>query len=257
MADADAAELLRAAIEISEAAAGIPRRYFHSGVSVEDKPDESPVTIADRETEAFIRQAIEQRFPSHGIFGEEFGRKEGSGDVTWVIDPIDGTKAFISGYPLFGMLLGAMRNGRVAAGVINMPALRECIGGAPGVGATRNGKPIRCRTLPIAEATIFINGGDRMLAQKPDVLGRLLRVGKLRRFSYDCYPFALVAAGEIDAVVDFGLQPYDYLGPAGLVEGAGGMMTDWRGRPLGLDSDGAVLAAGSRELHAHLLELVG
>jgi histidinol phosphatase-like enzyme (inositol monophosphatase family) len=257
MAEASAEELLNAAIGISEAAAAIPRRYFHAGISVEDKPDESPVTIADRETEAFIRREIEARFPDHGILGEEFGRKEARGDVTWIIDPIDGTKAFISGYPTFGMLIGAMRGDRMAAGVINMPALHEYVGGASGVGAMRNGAPVACRARPLADAIIFINGADRLLAQRPDSFARLMRVGKLRRFSYDCYPFALVATGEIDAVVDFDLQPYDYLAPAAVVEAAGGVITDWRGGPLGLDSDGAVLAAGDAALHAELLGLLG
>src|SRR5687768_1754999 len=105
------ADLLRAAVEISEAAATIPLRYFRSGVAVEDKPDESPVTIADRETEQEITRAILQRFPSHGIFGEEFGRKEADSPFTWIIDPIDGTKSFVCGQPLFGLLLGVVRDG--------------------------------------------------------------------------------------------------------------------------------------------------
>jgi hypothetical protein len=115
-------ELLKAALEISEAAAAIPMRYFRSDIAVEDKPDESPVTIADRQTEEHIRRAILERFPSHGIFGEEFGRSETESAYTWIVDPIDGTKSFISGMPLFGMLLFALLGQRVPNGLA-WPAL--------------------------------------------------------------------------------------------------------------------------------------
>ena len=116
MTDPTPEELLKAALEISESAAAIPMRYFRSGVAVEDKPDESPVTIADRETEEHIRRAILERFPSHGIFGEEFGRQDTASPYTWIVDPIDGTRSFICGMPLFGMLLGVLRDGRAEAG---------------------------------------------------------------------------------------------------------------------------------------------
>jgi histidinol phosphatase-like enzyme (inositol monophosphatase family) len=246
----DAGELLKAAIEISEAAAAIPMRHFRSRIRVEDKADESPVTIADRETESFIRGALEKRFPGHAILGEEFGRSEAGGGVTWIVDPIDGTRSFISGHPLFGMLLGAMRDGVMAAGIIRMPALGECVSGARGLGAALNGAPVRCRpTTPLAEATVYINEAARLLQREPERFARLAAVGKLRRFSYDCYPFALLAMGQIDVVVDYDLQPYDYLPPLAVVEAAGGVMTDWRGTPLGLSSGGSVVAAASPELH--------
>src|SRR4051812_15765490 len=110
-------DLLRAALEISAAAAAIPMRYFRSGVAVEDKADESPVTIADRETEQHIRAEIQARYPGHGILGEEFGRRETESSFTWIVDPIDGTKSFISGSPLFGMLIGVLRDESPEAGV--------------------------------------------------------------------------------------------------------------------------------------------
>lgn len=250
-------DLLRAAVEISAAASAIPMRYFRTGVAVEDKPDESPVTVADREAEEHIRTALLERFPSHGIFGEEFGRTETSSSFTWIIDPIDGTKSFISGSPLFGMLLGVVRDGKPAAGVIRMPALGECFAGATGAAATLNGKPIRCRpTTSLADARIYLNEANLLMADEPDRFARLMTVGRLRRFAYDCYSFGLLALGGIDAVVDFDLKPYDYLPVVPVVEAAGGIITDWRGGPLGLDSDGTVIAAGTPELHRELLDLV-
>src|SRR5690606_5768375 len=118
-------ELLDAILEIGETAAAIPMRHFRAGVAIEDKPDESPVTVADRETEAAIRSAIEARFPGHGIFGEEYGKRDADAEFTWIIDPIDGTRSFICGVPLFGMLLGVLHEGEAVAGSIRMPALGE------------------------------------------------------------------------------------------------------------------------------------
>jgi inositol-phosphate phosphatase/L-galactose 1-phosphate phosphatase/histidinol-phosphatase len=247
-------DLLNAALEISASAASIPMRYFRSAIAVEDKPDESPVTIADRETETHIRQAIEARFPTHGIFGEEFGKSGSGADHTWIIDPIDGTRSFICGIPLFGMLLGVLAGDEPVAGVIRMPALGETFGGCRGGGASKDGVPIRCRpTTRIEDARIVINEANRMLTKQPELLARLMQLGHTRRFFNDCYPFALLAMGQIDVVVDSDLQPYDYLPVVPVVEAAGGIITDWRGGKLGLKSDGSILAAATPELHRELM----
>ena len=257
MPDPTPHDLLTAALAISEAAAAIPMRYFRSAIAVEDKADESPVTIADRETEQLIRKAILERFPGHGILGEEFGRSDTGSEFTWIVDPIDGTRSFIAGVPLFGMLLGAMRGGAMQAGVIRMPALGEVFAGAIGAGATMNGKPMRCRpSPPLDRASLFINEANRLLANDPERLKRLMGAGHLRRFFNDCYPFGLLAMGQIDVVVDCDLQPYDYLPIVPVVEAAGGIITDWKGAPLGLDSDGSVLATGSELLHRAMLDLL-
>jgi histidinol phosphatase-like enzyme (inositol monophosphatase family) len=246
-------DLLTAALEISAAAAAIPMQYFRSTLAVEDKPDQSPVTIADRETEAHIRRAIEKRFPAHGILGEEFGRS-GRGDYTWVVDPIDGTRSFICGFPLFGMLIGVLHGEEPIAGLIGMPALGETFAGCRGGGATKDGAPIRCREgIRLEDARIVINEAARLLANHPATLARLVKLGQVRRFFNDCYPFALLALGQVDVVVDSDLQPYDYLPIVPVVEAAGGVMTDWRGEKLGLKSDGNVLAAASPELHREIM----
>lgn len=247
-------DLMNAALEISAAAESIPLRYFRSGVAVEDKPDESPVTVADRETEAAIRREIDARFPTHGIFGEEFGRSNARSDTTWIVDPIDGTRSFICGVPLFGMLIGVLQDGEPVAGAIRMPALGECYAGCRGGAATMNGAEIRCRVRPIAEAYVFINEANLMVEPDLERLKRLMHCGRDHRFFNDCYAFALLAAGKIDAVVDTGLQPYDYLPVAPVVEAAGGIMTDWKGNALGLGSDGTIIAAATEELHAELID---
>ena len=255
MTDISSQDLLKAVVEITAEAAEIPMRYFRAGIAVEDKADESPVTIADRETEEHIRSAILHRFPGHGILGEEFGQSGGEADTIWVVDPIDGTRSFICGVPVFGMLLGVMRDGAMQAGVIRMPALGECYAGSLGGQATLNGNPIACRKLAdIGEARLFINEANLMVEREPDRLRRLLQIGRVRRFFNDCYPFALLAAGHIDAVVDFDLKPYDFLPFVAVVEAAGGIVTDWAGHGLALSSDGSIVAAATPELHREIID---
>ena len=257
MAEPTPLELMNAALEISAEAEPIPLRYFRSELEIEDKADASPVTVADRETEKRIREGIAARFPGHGIFGEEFGRSDSTSDHTWIIDPIDGTRSFIVGLPLFGMLIGVLRGEKPVAGLIRMPALGEVYAGCSGGGATRNGAPISCRAVTQAEsARIYINEASQFVDEEAERLSRLMRVSPSRRFSNDCYSFALLAAGGIDAVVEMGLQPYDYLPVVPLIEAAGGVMTDWQGAPLTLGSDGKVLAAATVELHQEMLALL-
>ena len=251
------AALLQAARDISAAALDKPLRHFRSGFSVERKADESPVTVADRETESALRAAIAARFPDHGILGEEFGSEGLERDIVWVIDPIDGTKSFISGSPLFGMLIAVLKAGKPVAGIIRMPALGECYGGAPGVGSDRDGTPIVCRQGVAQEkAFLCINEANGIMADHPAVFARLMKTGAYQRLSYDCYPYAQLAGGQVDAVVDYNLQPYDYLPVVPVVEAAGGVITDWQGKPLTMKSDGRVVASASTELHERLLQTV-
>jgi histidinol phosphatase-like enzyme (inositol monophosphatase family) len=247
---------LDTARQIAAAASAVAMAHFRHPLDVASKPDESPVTIADQETEQAIRAALLAAFPGETIFGEEFGQT-GTQDDMWIVDPIDGTRSFITGLPLFGMLLGYVARGVPQLGVINMPALGELYAGARGMGATLNGAPIAVSAChELAAARLFLNEADRMAVEVPAQFARLVNAGALRRLGADCYPHALVASGHADAVVDYGLQPYDYLPVAAVVEAAGGVMTDWQGQPLSLDSDGRTLTAATPELHADLLEMV-
>ena len=244
-----------AARSILTSAQSIPLSYFRTGFSVDAKADESPVTIADRQTEAFIRAEITARFPDHGILGEEFGRDRMEAEFVWVIDPIDGTKSFVTGHPMWGMLLGLLHHGRPVLGAVNMPVLGELALGGPGIGATLNGAPIRVGSKAPDDAFLALNELPRMLADDRVICERLLAAGRYTRATADCYSYIQLAAGWIDGVVDYGLEPYDYLPVLPLVEAAGAVMTDWQGRPLDLNSDGRVVA-GSPSVHAHLLEII-
>lgn len=243
--------------QIAEIAAEAARGFFRGSLGVEFKADESPVTHADKSVEATVRSYLKQHFPDHGIFGEEHGIEGADNAQMWVIDPIDGTRSFLSGHPLFGFLLGYLVDGVPQIGVIGMPALDEVFVGIKGVGATLQGAPIKVsQTTKLDQAILFVNEGEKIYRDHPQVFDKLLKSGQTRRFAYDCYPHGLLAAGHVDAVVDYDLQPYDYLAVSVVVEAAGGIMTDWEGRALTLESDGRVVSAATPELHAELLSIV-
>ncbi|MCB1490721.1 MAG: inositol monophosphatase family protein [Rhodobiaceae bacterium] len=253
----DLDECVHFAITATCTASDIPRRHFRKWVGIETKADESPVTIADRDTERALRDAIAVRFPDHAIFGEEFGRS-GDSRYTWIIDPIDGTKAFITGLPLYGMLVALLEDERPVLGIVRMPELGEAYVGAGGRAWRHNDTAISTSpTRTLKDATLYLCEPNRMLAEEPDVFARLLSEPRLTRMSYDCYPHALLASGHIDATVDYGLQPYDYFPLVPLIEGAGGIITDWEGQKLTLASDGRIVAAATPDLHAELLALIG
>lgn len=228
--------------------------HFRALISIERKQDESPVTIADQGTEKALREALSRHFPDHGLFGEEFGLENTDREYVWVIDPIDGTKSFISGVPLFGTLLALLKDGVPVFGAIQMPGLNEFFAGSKKGGSQFNGTPIQCRTdVAVSDAFVCCNEMHKLVDAYPDFLGRITpKVGYLRS-TMDCYPYAQLAAGWVDGVIDYDLQPYDYLPVVGVVEGAGGIITDWQGNPLTMESDGRVIAAASPELHQMLL----
>lgn len=243
------AALIAFANELADAAGEIVRRYFRRGVAVDDKADMSPVTIADREAETALRTRIERRFPDHGILGEEHGSVRADAERVWVLDPIDGTKSFISGMPLFGTLIALVEHGFPVLGVIDQPISRERWVGARGLRSTLNGAPIATRACPaLGAATLFATTPDMFRGADAQAFQRLKSAVKLARFGGDCYAYGLLAAGFIDLVAEASLKPYDFAALVPVIVGAGGSMADWRGKPLGLASEGCVLACGDPRL---------
>ncbi len=251
------ADLVTHAMAVADIANIAARGYFRGRLGVEFKSDESPVTQADKGVETQVRTYLEQHFPDHGIFGEEHGFDGQNCREVWIIDPIDGTRSFLSGHPLFGFLLGHLVNGKPDIGVIGMPALNEVFVGVSGQGATLNGNAIATsKKTRLDQSILFVNEGDKIYRDHPALFAKLMQSGQTRRFAYDCYPHALLAAGHVDAVIDYDLQPYDFLPVLAVVKAAGGVMTDWNGKPLDLNSDGRVISAATPELHAEMLDKV-
>ena len=242
---------------LADAARPIARRYFRGKLTVIDKADASPVTIADREIEHSLRALIRARFPDHGIYGEEEGGVALDADRLWVVDPIDGTKSFISGMPLFGTLVAWLEAQRPRLGIIDMPVLDERWIGMAGRPTLRNGEPCRTRAgTRLAEAVIYATSPDGFDAADWARFEAVSRRARMRRFGGDCYAYALLASGCIDVVMEAGLKPYDYLPLVPVIEGAGGVITGWRGETLGMGSDGRVLATASRDLHQDILAVL-
>lgn len=238
----------------ADGAGDIARAHFRNAIEVEHKSDDSPVTIADRNIERFLREQIGQMYPDHGILGEEHGDQNLDRDFVWVVDPIDGTKSFVTGHPMFGGLIALLQNGEPQLGQIDMPAMGERWCGIKGKPTTLNKVPVRtsgCKDL----ATSYAYTTDPMLfsGSAQAVLDMLRSKVRLLRFGGDCYNYALLASGYCDLVLETGLQPYDYLPVVQIIRGAGGVISDWQGQDLGIGSRGDVLASATPELHAQML----
>jgi histidinol phosphatase-like enzyme (inositol monophosphatase family) len=238
--------------------------HFRRRLTVADKAEPGgrydPVTVADRAAEKVMRAAIAEEFPDHGIIGEEFAARPGAGSLHWVLDPIDGTRAFIMGSPLWGTLIGLVEDGVPILGLMDQPFTRERFWGAAGSALMRGpeGKTRRLKTRPcpgLAQAVLTSTHPD--LFKPPSETAAFARVrqqARMTRYGGDCYNYCLLAAGFVDAVVEAGLKPYDIVGLIPIIEGAGGQITTWDGKPA-LDG-GRVLATGDKRVHAEALALL-
>lgn len=236
---------------MADAVRPIALRYFRQPLSVDRKDDSSPVTEADRAAEDLMRRMIGEVFPHHGIVGEERGPERTDAEFVWVLDPIDGTKAFITGKPLFGTLIALLHGGKPVLGVIDMPALGERFVGAAGRPSTWNERVIRVRPCGSLKDAWLYATTTEMFPPGPLADGFARLKARVRHPVYggDCYAYGLLAAGFVDVVCEATMKPYDYCALVPVVQGAGGVITDWQGGALGLDSGGTVLAAGAGAVH--------
>lgn len=253
-----------ALIDVAHAVADAARvetlRYFRGGAleTTSKAAEFDPVTVADRAAEQAMRAVLADLRPEDGILGEEFAAKPSETDLTWVLDPIDGTRGYIAGTPTWGVLIALHDGERPVLGVIDQPYIGERFTG--GLGTAQMTGPQGARDLVVkttrdlAEAMVFTT--------YPEVGSLAERAGfeavaancKLTRYGMDCYAYALLAAGQIDLVIEAGLQPYDIQAPIAVIEAAGGIVTDWQGGPA--DQGGRALAAATPELHAQALEIL-
>jgi len=240
--------------ELADIAQPIALQYFRTKLDVLEKQDLSPVTIADRSVEAAMRDRITQMHPDHGIYGEEHGQHGLDRRDIWVIDPIDGTKSFVSGMPTFGTLIAHLRDGAPDLGVIAIPFTGERwtgMAGAPSMFGDSPCKTSGCTSL--SKARLYTTSPDIFDAAGLCLFEALSGRAAMRRFGGDCYAYGLLASGHVDAVFEMDLQPYDYMALVPVIEGAGGVITDWQGQALTLASEGRVIAAATPELHREML----
>ena len=250
-------EFICFAEELADAARVVALKYFRNLVSIEYKRDGSPVTAADREAEAVIRQMIAERYPAHGVAGEEYGRISSVGPWSWVIDPIDGTKSFVTGRPTFGCLIALLYEHQPVLGVIDMPALNERWLGVAGKPSTLDGN--NCQSSErkhLAEATIFATSIDMFTDSERQQFDRLSAGARFRSFGADCYAYGLLASGHTDIVMESDMSTYDFLALVPVIEGSGGCISDWHGRPLNDHSGRQVLATANPTLHEQCLAMI-
>jgi inositol-phosphate phosphatase/L-galactose 1-phosphate phosphatase/histidinol-phosphatase len=246
---------------LAERAREVTDRYFREPLSVEQKADLSPVTAADRETEAAMRSMIAEAYPDHGVLGEEHSPERAEARFLWVIDPIDGTKRFITGHVQFGTLIALLDRGRPILGVIDMPQMGERwlgAAGRPSVHRDRRGsREVRTRTCAdLGAASLYATSPQMFEGADAAAFERLRAAVRTPLFGGECYAYGLLASGFNDLVVEADMDPYDYLAQGAVIAGAGGLITDWQGRPLGLESDGRVLAAGDPAVHRQAMALL-
>lgn len=245
---------------LADAAGAVILPLFRSGHDVENKAAQGfdPVTEADRAAERAMRDLLQRHRPRDGVLGEEFERTPSENGLTWVLDPIDGTRAFISGLPLWGTLIALNAHGRPVLGIVDQPYLGERYWGCNGTAWLRDRQVeriIRTRTCErLAAAVLSTTTPELFNAAERTAFDAVAARARLVRYGCDCYAYAMVAAGLIDVVIESDLKPYDIQGPAALVEAAGGVVTDWSGGPA--HDGGQVIAAGDARVHEQALELL-
>jgi myo-inositol-1(or 4)-monophosphatase len=235
--------------------------FFRTSMGVEDKGPEKrfdPVTQADRAAELAIRALIKRDFPEHGIVGEEYGNERAEAEYVWVLDPIDGTKSFISGMPAWGTLIALTHFGTPVFGMMHQPFIGERFSG-DGAGANYRGpagaRPLMVRPCAaLSDAILFTTSPTLMAPDDRKAFGRVENAVKLSRYGGDCYAYCMLAAGHVDLVIETGLKAHDIVALIPIVAGAGGVITSWDGGAA--TKGGRIIAAGDKRVHAAAMELL-
>ncbi|MDX2083580.1 MAG: histidinol-phosphatase [Rickettsiales bacterium] len=255
-------EIIDFANYLADISAPIAQKYFRINNGEVTKEDDSPVTKADREIEMIIRDAIEKKFPNHGIIGEEYGEKNVNADFVWILDPIDGTSSFIIGRPIFGTLIALSFKEKIILGIMNQPILNERWIGIAGQGSWLNNKKIKTRNcqeisnaVMCSSSSFHFKNSDEEILKKISALTKYQKIGGVI-YGGDCYSYASLASGFVDIVIDPGLKVYDYAALIPIIEMAGGVVTDWKGNDPKLKSNVSLLACANQKLHQQALKII-
>jgi histidinol phosphatase-like enzyme (inositol monophosphatase family) len=254
-------ELWSVARALADAARAAILPYFRTtDLAIDNKGDGGfdPVTAADRAAEKAMREVLAGRRPGDGVLGEEFGAREGTSGLTWVLDPIDGTRAFLSGTPTWGVLIALSDASGPILGIVDQPYIGERFFGGFGEawleGPQGRRQLAACGPRPLGQAILFTTFPEVGTGAEEAAFRQLSDKVRLTRYGMDCYAYALIAAGQVDLVVEAGLSAYDIHAPMAVIEAAGGVVTDWKGGPA--KDGGRVLAAANRDIHAAALAVL-
>jgi len=255
-------EIINFANHLADIASEISKKYYRIENGEIAKDDDSPVTKADREIEEKIREAIFKNYQTHGIIGEEYGNYQENSDFVWIIDPIDGTSSFIVGRPIFGNLISLVIRNKVTLGIINQPINSERWIGIEGLGSWFNGTKIKTRNCQnISEAVLsssspfFFKDNNKTIFEKICTLTKYQKIGGVV-YGGDCYAYGCLASGFVDLIIEPGLKIYDFASHIPIIQNAGGVITDWEGNPLKLESNVRLVASATPKLHEEVLKII-
>ena len=242
---------------LADESAKILNNYFRTKIKIENKEDNTPVTIADQNTELKIRDLITKHYPTHCILGEEFDNFDGGSEFTWVIDPIDGTRSFIAGHKDYGTLIALLHNNKPIIGIINCPAHNERWVGIKEKQTTLNNKKIKTSSVQtIKDSYLFTSGiyfDEPILRNGFEIIKEK---SKYYRYGGDCYMYGMLASGLIDVVIEDTLKAHDYMALVNVIEGAGGKITDKYGKDVSINSDGSLVASCNKSIHKDLISII-
>ena len=245
---------------LADTARCVVRPWFRRGVEVHSKHDASPVTVADRSAERVMRAILAERLPDHGVFGEEFGQDNANADYQWLLDPVDGTRAFVTGRPLFGTLIALFYKGEPVLGVLDQPVLQERWLGVRGrktvFASTLGGQAQTRQGVALQSAEMSCTSPEMLELAPHDNWKPLKQQARRMTWGGDCYAYGLLALGQIDLIAECDMNPWDWGALVPIVQGAGGVMSAWDGSPLRMDGDRTVLAAGSASLHDEAVRIL-
>lgn len=250
-------ELVAFSHEVADAVGVVHRRYYRQPVSTEYKDDSSPVTQADKEAETVVRDMVMKRFPDHGVLGEEYPAYQADAEFVWVVDPVDGTKYFMTGHPMFALLLGLAHQGKFILGVIDQAISKERWSGADGYGSFLNGQRIHTRQCPSISQAILARPGYEWHTQGRDhYIDKLWKASHWAQWGVAPYDYGLLSAGHIDVVINAGPVIHDFAALDPIIRNAGGAISDWYGKPLTVDSPNHIIAAGDASLLPEIVQLL-
>ena len=250
-------EYVEFANKLADEASKISMQYFRTKLSIDQKNDMSPVTIADQNTEIKIREMINKKYPNHGILGEEFEAIKPDSEFVWVIDPIDGTRSFIAGHKDFGNLIALTQNNNPILGIINCPAHQERWVGIINKETTMNNNVVKTSNTSLINESHFCTSGlyleDEHFKKSCD---KIINKTKYYRLGGDCYMYGMVASGLIEIVLEDTLKTHDYMALIPVIEGAGGVVTDKYGNPVTINSEGSIVASANKSLHNQIINII-